>query len=248
MDAIYTLWLREVRRYARQRTNIVAMLAQPVVYLFIMGFGMDGVFRQAGLGSYLQFVAPGILVMTVIFPATNSGVGLLMDRQFGFLAETLVAPAPRAFVMLGRMAGVGTIALLQGAMVSVACLIAGFRPANLALLPLAVVFLGLIALVFAGVGLIVGSSMKNVQAFGLMSNLLIMPLFLLSGAFFPLDNLPSALAALTQLNPLSYAVDGLRSVLVAQSHFSMGFDAAVLISLALVSVSFGAWRFAKIEV
>jgi ABC-2 type transport system permease protein len=248
MSAMYILWLREVRRFLRSRMQILAALGQPVIYLFGMGFGMDEVFRQAGRGSYLQFVAPGVLTMTVLFSATFSGISLLWDRQFGFLKETLVAPVPRVLIMLGRTCGVATVALLQGAIVAVLCLIAGFRPANLALLPAGLAFLALIALVFAGLGAVIGSSLKNMHAFNPLMNFLVVPFFFLSGALFPIDGLPSVYATLTRLNPLSYGVDGLRWALTEQSHFAVALDATVLIVLASALICLGAWRFSKIEV
>jgi len=248
MSAIYILWLRELRRYTRSRVQIIASLGQPVLYLVALGFGMGAVYRQAGRGSYLQFVAPGVIAMTVLFSATFSGIALLWDRQFGFLKETLVAPVPRVFIMLGRTCGAATVALLQGALVAIVCVIAGFRPANIALLPEAIGFLALIALVFAGLGTTVGSSLKDMQGFQMIMNFLVMPLFFLSGALYPLDHLPSLLAAVTRVDPLSYGVDGLRSALIEQAHFGPALDATVLIALAAVFIVLGAWRFSKIEV
>ena len=248
MSAIYILWLRELRRYFRSKVQIVASLGQPVLYLFVMGFGLGAVFRQAGRGSYIQFVAPGIIGMTVLFSAIFSGVALLWDRQFGFLKETLVAPVPRLYIMLGRTSGAATVALLQGLLVAAVCLVAGFRPANLALVPVAIAFLALIALVFAGLGTAVGSMLKDMQGFQMVMNFLVMPLFFLSGALYPLDNLPVALATITRLDPLAYGVDGLRSTLIAQSHFGPLVDVSVLGSLAIAFICLGAWRFSKIEV
>jgi len=248
MSAIFILWLREVRRYTRSRVQIIASLGQPVLYLLALGFGMGAVFRQAGRGSYIQFVAPGVIAMTVLFSATFSGIALLWDRQFGFLKETLVAPVPRVCIMLGRTAGAATVSLLQGALVTVVCLIAGFRPTSLALVPAGIAFLSLIALVFAGLGTMVGSMLKDMQGFQMVMNFLVLPLFFLSGALYPLDNLPGLLAWLTRLDPLTYGVDGLRAMLISQSHFGAGLDAVVLVSLALIFICLGAWRFSKIEV
>ncbi len=248
MSAIYILWLRELRRYTRSKVQIIASLGQPVLYLLVLGFGMGAVFRQAGRGSYIQFVAPGVIAMTVLFSATFSGIALLWDRQFGFLKETLVAPVPRIYIMLGRTSGAATVALLQGSLVTVICLIAGFRPANLALVPAGMAFLALIALVFAGLGTTIGSMLKDMQGFQMVMNFLVLPLFFLSGALFPLDNLPGVLSWLTRLDPLSYGVDGLRSTLIAQSHFGAALDATVLASLAVAFICLGAWRFSKIEV
>src|SRR5436309_894919 len=127
MSVIYVLWLRELRRYVRSRAQIVASLGQPLLYLVVLGFGLGPVFQKAGQGSYLQFVAPGIIAMTVLFSSIFSGMGLLWDRQFGFLKETLVAPVPRLQVMLGRTLGAATVAMVQGLLVSIVCFLAGFR-------------------------------------------------------------------------------------------------------------------------
>ena len=128
MSAIYILWLRELKRYSRSRAQIVASLGQPLLYLLALGFGLGPVFQKAGQGSYLQFVAPGVIGMSVLFSSIFSGIGLLWDRQFGFLKETLVAPVPRLQIMIGRTLGGATVAMIQGCWCSSICLIAGFRP------------------------------------------------------------------------------------------------------------------------
>src|SRR6266702_4951957 len=124
MNAIYILWLRELKKYTRSRAQIVASLGQPLLYLLVLGFGLGPVFQKAGNGSYLQFVAPGVIGMAVLFTSVFSGIGLLWDRQFGFLKETLVAPIPRHRIMVGRTLGGATVALIQGTLVMVVCLIA----------------------------------------------------------------------------------------------------------------------------
>src|SRR6266480_2615336 len=127
MSAIYILWLRELKRYVRSRAQIVASLGQPLMYLIALGFGLGPVFQKAGEGSYLQFIAPGVVSMTILFSSVFSGMGLLWDRQFGFLKETLVAPVPRIQIMLGRTLGAATVAVIQATLVFVACLLVGFR-------------------------------------------------------------------------------------------------------------------------
>src|SRR6186713_548459 len=135
MNVIYVMWLREIKRYSRSRAQIVGSLAQPLLYLLVLGFGFGAVFRQAGQGSYLQFVAPGVIAMGVLFTSIFSGIGLLWDRQFGFLKETLVAPVPRLTIMAGRTLGNASVATLQGLLIFVVCVIAGFRPVNIWLVP-----------------------------------------------------------------------------------------------------------------
>jgi ABC-2 type transport system permease protein len=188
------------------------------------------------------------MAMTVLFSATFSGIALLWDRQFGFLKETLVAPVPRVYIMLGRTLGAATSSTIQGLLVAAVCVIAGFRPANWALVPAAVAFLVLIAVVFAGLGTMIGSMLKDMQGFQMVMNFLVMPLFFLSGALFPLDGLPGPMKVATHLDPLAYGVDGLRSALIAQSFFGYALDVAVLAPLAAVFIGLGAWRFSKIQV
>jgi ABC-2 type transport system permease protein len=218
------------------------------MYLGILGFGLGPIFQKAGQGSYLQFMAPGVIGMTVLFTSTFSGIALLWDRQFGFLKETLVAPVPRLWIMLGRTLGGATVAMLQGLLIFVVCFIAGFRPAHLSSIPLALVFMALIATVFAALGTVIGSSLKDMQGFQLVMNFLVMPIFFLSGALYPLANLPKVLALLTKVDPLTYGVDGVRTVLIGVTHFGAAADATVLVAVAIVLLSAGAWRFSKIEI
>ncbi|MGD0629829.1 MAG: ABC transporter permease [Terracidiphilus sp.] len=248
MSAIYILWLRELKRYTRSRVQLLASLGQPMMYLLVLGFGLGPVFRRAGSGSYLQFVAPGVIGMTVLFSSIFSGLGILWDRQFGFLKETLVAPVPRLQIMIGRTLGGATVAVLQGLLVTVVCVIAGFRPVHLGTAGLALGFMLLIATVFAGLGVAVGSSLQDMQGFQLIMNFLVMPIFFLSGALFPLDGLPKVLAAVTMADPLSYGVDGMRSILLEKSHYGAMIDFEVLLAVAAVFIVIGAYRFSKIEI
>jgi ABC-2 type transport system permease protein len=248
MSVIYILWLREVKKYLRSRTQIIASLGSPIMYLGVLGFGLGPVFARAGEGSYLQFMAPGVIGMTILFTSMFSGIALLWDRQFGFLKETLVAPVPRFFIMLGRTLGGATVSIIQGSLIFVVCLIAGFRPNSIVAIPMAFLFMALIAIVFAALGTVIGSSLKDMQGFQLVMNFLVMPIFFLSGALYPLKNLPKVLALLTRIDPLTYGVDGVRTVLIGVSHFGSVADVAVLIGVAILLLTLGAWRFSKIEI
>ena len=248
MAVVLALWLREVKRYLRSRAQVLASLGQPLMYLLVLGFGLGPVFAQAGQGDYLQFVAPGVVGMTILFSSIFSGVGLLWDRQFGFLKETLVAPVPRIQIMAGRTLGGATTALLQGTLVLAVCLVAGFRPHAGAGVLLGFVFMTLIAVVFAALGTIIGSALRDMQGFQLIMNFLVMPIFFLSGALYPLANLPAALAVATRLDPLSYGVDGLRGAFIDQSYFGVPTDLAVLVALATLFLALGARAFSRIQV
>ena len=248
MNVIYVLWLREIKRYLRSRAQIIGSLAQPALYLLVLGFGFGAVFQQAGQGSYLQFIAPGIIAMGILFTSVFSGIGLLWDRQFGFLKETLVAPVPRLTIMAGRTLGGATIAIVQGTLVLVVCILVGFRPESWAAVPVALLFMALIAVVFAALGTAIGSTLKDMQGFQLIMNFLIMPIFFLSGALFPLDNLPGPLHVATRLDPLAYGVDGLRGAFIGVSHIGVLLDVSVLAVLSALFLVLGAWAFSKIQV
>jgi len=247
MSAVYILWLRELKRYVRSRAQIVASLGQPMLYLIALGFGLGPVFQKAGQGNYVQFVAPGIIAMTVLFSAVFSGVGLLWDRQFGFLKETLVAPVPRIQIMLGRTLGAATVACIQGTLVAVVCLIAGFRPVDWRAVPVAIGFMVLIASLFAALGTAIGSVLQNIQGFQLIMNFLVMPIFFLSGALYPLSNLPGLLSLVTMLDPLAYGVDGLRTTLIGVSHFGLAMDMAVLMTSVILLLFIGSRLFDRIQ-
>ncbi|MCU1274968.1 MAG: multidrug transporter, permease protein [Bryobacterales bacterium] len=247
MSTIYILWLREMKRYVRSRAQIVASLGQPMLYLLALGFGLGPVFQRSGQGSYLQFVAPGVVGMSILFMSIFSGIGLLWDRQFGFLKETLVAPVPRLHVMMGKALGGATVAVIQGSIVFVVCLIAGFRPVNISALPIAFLFMVLIATMFTSLGTAIGSVLVDMQGFQLVMNFLVMPIFFLSGALFPLTNLPKALAIVTRLDPMTYGVDGLRAALIGVSHFGIATDIAVICAITAVFMGLGSYFFSRIQ-
>ena len=248
MAVIYILWLREVKKYLRSRPQIIASLGQPLMYLLALGFGLGPVFQKSGQGNYVQFIAPGIVGMAILFTSIFSGVGLLWDRQFGFLKETLVAPVPRIQIMIGRTLGGATIAMMQGTLVLAVCLAVGFRPHSMAALPLAILFMALIAVVFASLGTAIGSTLRDMQGFQLIMNFMIMPTFFLSGALYPLGNLPKGLLVATRIDPLSYGIDGLRGAMINAAHFPLALDAAILAVVASAFMILGAWAFSRIQV
>jgi len=248
MNVIFVLWLREVKRYLRSRPQIIASLGQPLLYLLVLGYGLNRVAQIPGTGSYFQFVAPGVICMGILFTSIFSGIGLLWDRQFGFLKETLVAPVPRLQIMAGRTLGGATIAIIQGTLVLVVCVLVGFRPTSFAAIPQAFLFMALIAIVFAALGTAIGSTLRDMQGFQMIMNFLIMPIFFLSGALYPLANAALPLRIATQLDPLSYGVDGLRGAFVGLAQIGVALDVLVLGVLAAAFLVLGAWAFSKIQV
>jgi ABC-2 type transport system permease protein len=246
--AIYIMWLRQMKRFIRSRARIVASLAQPLLFLVTFGFGFSAIFRQAGAGNYIDFLAPGIVAMAIVFSSVFSGIEVMWDRQFGFLKETLVAPVPRTALMLGRTLGGATVALIQGFLVLVVTILIGFRPASWALLVPAILVMALIAIIFTAFGTAMGARIRDMQGFQLIMNFIIMPIFFLSGALFPLAGLPAVMYWVVRIDPLSYGVDALRGLLINASHFGLALDLGVLAAVAAALLSIGAYFFSTIEV
>jgi len=248
MGAIYILWIRQLKRHFRSKPRMIGSLGQPLLFLIALGFGFGPIYQKAGGGNYLQFLAPGIIAMSIIFTAVFAGIEIIWDRQFGFLKETLVAPVSRFHIMVGRTLGGATVATLQGIIVFFLSILAGFRSEYLTMLPLALLFMFLIALLFTALGTAIASVLEDMQAFPLISNFIIMPLFFLSGALFPLEGLPEAIGVVASYNPLSYGVDGLRGTLVNGMHFGLNVDFMVLGAVTVLLLFIGSYLFSKIEI
>jgi ABC-2 type transport system permease protein len=195
----------------------------------------------------MQFVAPGVICMAILFTSVFSGIAMFWDRQFGFLKETLVAPVPRIEIMLGRTLGGASVAVIQGLLILTVSLIAGFRPNHFYQLPVALLCMVLIATVFAALGMAFGSIVEDMQGFQLIMNFMVLPIFFLSGALFPLANLPKALAVVTRLDPLTYGVDALRGVLIGEAHFSLALDVSLLGLVAVAFLWIGGYLFSRIQ-
>jgi ABC-2 type transport system permease protein len=246
---IYILWLRQLKRYARSKSRIIGSLAQPLLFLFALGYGFGTVFQKAGEGNYIDFLTPGIVGMSIIFTAMFSGIEIIWDRQFGFLKEMMVAPMPRFEIMIGRTLGGATVATIQGAIVlAIAIFAGGFHPYSwLAIIPaLAIMFLT--AVLFCAMGTMVASLLDDMQGFQLIMNFLIMPLFFLSGALFPLQGIPKAIAVIAALNPLSYGIDAFRSLLINSSHYSLSIDVMALSAVSALFIFLGSYFFSKVQI
>ena len=248
MRTIYIMWLRQWKRYIRKKSRIVGALGQPILFLFALGFGLSPIFARAGGGDYIQFLAPGVIAMTVMFTAIFTGMEIIWDKQFGFMKETLVAPVSRFEILMGKTLGGTTISVIQGLLVFVITFVAGFRPENYALLPLAFLFLVLIAFLFSALGSVIAARLDDMQGFPLIMNFVVQPLFFLSGALFPLGNIPTVLSVVTNVNPLSYGVEGLRYSLSGSAFFSPLLSLTVLVGVTVVIMLVGMYQFSKIEV
>ncbi len=246
MNAIYILWLRQLKRYIRSKQRIFASLAQPLLFLFAFGYGFGSIFSKAGGGNYITFLAPGIIAMSVMFTAVFSGIEVIWEKQFGFLKETLVAPVTRFNIMLGKTFGGATVAFIQGLIVLLITFVVGFR-ANPLQIIVASIFMFLLAILFTSFGTAIASKLDDMQSFPLIINFLVMPLFFLSGSIFPVQGLPTIFAYIVKFNPLTYAIDGIRGSLGVAHAFSLTKDFSVILIISLLCVWLGAHLFKSIE-
>ncbi|MGC2416852.1 MAG: ABC transporter permease, partial [Candidatus Acidiferrales bacterium] len=218
-----------------------------LLFLVALGFGFKAMFAKAGGGNYIDFLSPGIIAMAILFNAVFSGIEIIWDRQFGFLKETLVAPVSRLEIVFGRMLGGALVAMAQGIVMFLICLIAGFRIKLSPYLPLAIVFIFMISLLFAGVGTVFGSVLQDMQGFPLIINFLILPIFFFSGALFSANGLPKVLQIGLRLNPLSYGVDGLRGSCSTMFAYGVTTDLVVVTLLTAILLGVGSYFFSKIQ-
>lgn len=248
MKVVYIMWLRELKKFLRNRSRIIGAVGQPLLFLLAFGYGFGSLFRAAGQGDYIQFLAPGIIGMSIIFGSVFNGISLIWDRQFGFLKETLVAPVPRFATMFGRTLGGATTSALQGCVVLAVAVAAGFRPETWVLAPAAVPVMVLMGLVFSSLGLMFGSLLADMQGFQLIMNFMVMPLVFLSGAFFPLQGVPTVMLWFARVDPVTYGIDAMRILLIDRGEFSLTLDLAVLTLFAAVFVALGSRLFSRIQV
>ncbi len=247
MEIIYTLWLRQVRRYTRSGSRILGTIGQPILLLLALGYGIGAIYRRAGEGNYLQFLVPGIITQTVLLSAIFWGIIILQDKRFGFLSELLVAPVRRIIILLGSALGGATISIMQGLIVFVIALAFGFRPYEWALVFPAFLVLVLMSLALTSFGAGIASLVDDFQGFQGINNLLVMPLFFLSSALYPLNSVPTALRVISTLNPVSYMVDALRYFLVNQTHFGLTKDLIVMTVTFAACLAFAVNRFNRIQ-
>jgi len=223
-----------MKRFVRSRSRIIGTIVQPLFFLFILGGGFSGATLPGMTGDYVQFIAPGIVAMAILFSSMYTGVSVLWDKKFGFMQEILVAPVSRFSIVIGRTLGGATTAVLQGTIVLIIALLLGVPVSSTSGFILAYIFMILIGLTSVGFGLIMASKMEDFEGFQIIITLIIMPLFFMSSALFPIatsDKLPEILKTISFANPLFYMIDGLRGSLT-----NIDYVLNPLINLVVVSV------------
>ncbi len=245
---VYTLWKREVKRFSRERTRFVSSFVQPLLWLIIFGAGLGSSLR-GGLGmagiNYQEFIFPGIIGQTLLFTSMFMGISVIWDRQFGFLKEILVAPISRVSIFTGKMLGVSTDSMIQGMIVLMLGFVIGVHVTILDVVLLLPLML-LVTLGMVCIGLTLASFMNSLESYGTIMTFVNLPMFLLSGALFPVNNLPSWLKWVVYINPLTYGVDALRAVILSgvyASPFSIQLDVLYLLVFDAVMILVGSYAF-----
>lgn len=267
LKTIYIIWLREAKTFMREKMRVIAMIGQPLLYLAILGKGISSGMRLANAGNveYIKFMYPGVIGMSILFTSIFSAISIIWDREFGFMKEVMVAPVPRWGVALGKSFGGATVAMIQSV------IMVGMAP--LVGITLSVVLIGkllllafLISFAVTSLGIVIASRMQSMQAFQMVMNFMVMPLYFLSGAMFPMANVPAWMKSLMTLDPLTYGVDALRNVVFSNTaivvgaatkpltevahasgliRWSLAFDISMMAIAATVLAALGAWAFSK---
>lgn len=248
MEIMYQLWLRQIRRFTRSGSRMVGTIGQPLLLMLALGYGIGAIYEKAGEGNYLEFLVPGIITQTVLLSAVFWGIIILMDKRFGFLSELLVAPVSRVKILLGSALGGATVSIAQGIMIFIISIIFGFRPDSWFMMIPALLVLIFMSLALTSFGAAIASSVDDFQGFQSINNLLVMPLFFLSSALYPLDSVPTILKVISTLNPVSYMVDALRYLMTGVTHFGLGLDLIVMSVTLVVCVAFAVNRFNRLQV
>jgi len=245
IQTVYTMWLREMIRFSRSKSRIIGALATPLFFLVILGAGFSSSY---GRSFNTSFLAPGLIGMSVLFASLMGGVSIIWDREFGFLKEILIAPVSRFFVSLGKAMGGVTTAMIQGILIMIIAWVIGVRYVSIwgVLLSIAVMFISGIG--FIGLGIAIASKIESHEGFQMVMSFLTMPLVLLSGAFFPIANLPAWLKTLIYANPLTYGVEALRWCLLGNSTIPISISIIILVLFSIAMTALGGKLFGKMRV
>ncbi len=244
-EAIYALWFREFKVFTREKSRIITSIFTPLLWIFVFGGGLGSAVNIAGI-NYQIFIYPGIVAMSVLFSSVFYGVYIIWDRKIDILKEVLVAPLSRTSIFVGKVLGGCTDSMIQAFIMLLISFAVGVYLSPSAFL-LAILILFLLSLSLVSTGLIIGSLMESPEGFNMIVSFLVFPLFFFSGALYPLDKLPLWLSAITYIDPVTYGVDGLRTVTIGISQFPLYFDLGVLAAFAAVMFTIGTRTFERMK-
>ena len=246
----YTIFWREMKRYRKSRSGVLIRLIQPAIWIIVIGntfAGTKPLIQSVGFsGSYIEFMAPGVIMLTAIFTSIFGGVNTLWDRRYGFMNKALTSPISRSSIALGKMLAISLISALQSSLILGIALALGVSITNLLMvIPIMLIVIAF-SLGFSGISVVVAATSKSQETFWGVINFLGMPLFMLSPALFPLELLPNWLAFVAKLNPVTYSVLLIREMMSGKIQaFSVALDIAVICGFVVVMVALASYVFTR---
>jgi len=262
IQGIYAIWLREIKRALRDRGQLIGGVSRPLLWVLIMGIGLNPYFRGEVFGevrfvvpfTYLQFIFPAIIVLNILYTSVQSAVSVIWDREFGFLREVLVSPMPRWAILLGKILGGTTIAVMHGSLVLVLARYVDVSMSWATILK-ALGYMTLLSFGLTSLGVVIANRVRSFEGFGVFSNAVILPLYFTSSSIFPLDPAlsraqtlviyPEWLILLIQFNPVTYAVDTLRGVILGFNQFDPSYGPVIMVAMAAGFFAWALWDFRK---
>lgn len=249
-NAIYVIVAREFKKFIREKTRLISTLARPMIWLFFVGGGLSGLIPERNGVTYLQFIYPGIIGMTILFSSIFSAISIIWDKEFGYMKEVLVAPVSRSSIVLGKALSGTIVSMIQVAIILVLCPFIGIslRPAQVAAV---LGFSFLLSFCVCNIGILIATFYESFESFSMIMNFIVMPMFFLSGAMYPINNLPDILKTLAKANPLSYGIDGMKNIIFPESayrgisDFSISFDIVIILFLSAVLIMLSTYVFKK---
>ncbi len=251
LKAIYVIVLREFKRFFRQKGRLLGTIARPLLWLLIIGSGLSGLVGEEGGISYRQFMIPGIIGMTILFSSIFSTISVVWDREFGFLREMLVAPISRLTIVLGKLISGTLLSAFQGFILFLLVPFFGFSLSPTEVVQMAFLLI-LVSLSITSLGLLVASFLTSLEGFNVIMNFMVLPMFFLSGALYPVKMLPSVLQYITWINPLSYGIDSFKHVMFDSAgefgpDFPLYLDLSFLVVFSVVIVFLTSLSFERRE-
>ncbi len=231
---IYVICLREFIKFFREKSRLLGTLARPVLWLFVVGNGMNSLIRPHVGFSYLQFIFPGMIGMTILFSSIFSSISIVWDREFGFMKEMLVAPISRLSIIIGKAISGTAISVAQAVIILVLIPFLGIQITSLQFAEVVVVSM-LVSFCITSIGILIAARLTSFDGFNIIMNFLVMPMFFLSGAMYPVTSMPHALREITHINPLTYGIDALKHVLLRSATARLGPEFPLLLDLAVVA-------------
>jgi ABC-2 type transport system permease protein len=262
VGGVFAIWLREIKRSARDRGQLVGGVSRPLLWVLVLGIGLNPYFRGEVYGSvrfvipftYLQFIFPAVIALNIMYTSVQSAVSLIWDREFGFLREVLVSPMPRVLVLLSKILGGATVAMFHGCLVLILAWFVDvpIAPASIAM---GLVLMFLMAFGLTSLGIVISHRVRSFEGFGVFSNAVILPLYFLSSSVFPLDPAltraqtaivyPDWLVFLIEVNPLTYAIDALRLNFIGFNQFNPALGPLMLVGMCVVFFALALYDFSK---